>query len=83
MTATAPDTPVRLMVLEGDGIGPEIINAALAVLEATGRRLGLDIACEHFPIGFAALEQEGTTFPSRIVEAVPRFDGIILGPVSH
>jgi 3-isopropylmalate dehydrogenase len=47
------------------------------------RLMGLEVVCEAFPIGFTALAQEGTTFPGRIVDAVPRFDGIILGPVSH
>ena len=37
-------SPVRIVVMEGDGIGPEITAATLAVLRAAGRALlGLDL----------------------------------------
>jgi len=71
------------MVLDGDGIGPEIVAATVTALEAVGARCGLDFAFARFPIGFAALEREGTTFPARLVEEAKGFDGVILGPVSH
>ncbi len=83
MATTPQDPPIKLMVLEGDGIGPEITAAALDVLAVAGRRCGVNFACEYFPIGFTALTAEGTTFPGRIIDAVPQYDGIILGPVSH
>lgn len=74
---------MRLLVLPGDGIGPEITEATLAVLQAVDRRLAVGFAYEHDRIGFPALEQEGTTFPDRVREKVAHSDGVILGPVSH
>jgi len=74
---------MRLLVLPGDGIGPEITEATLAVLEAVDRRLAVGFAWEHDLIGFPALEREGTTFPDRVREKVAHSDGVILGPVSH
>lgn len=74
---------IKLLVLEGDGIGPEISKATVSVLDAIGKRLGLSFEYDYMPIGFAALEKEGTTFPKKTLEVVPDFDGIILGPVSH
>ncbi len=73
----------RLAVLEGDGIGPEIVAATLAVLSAAARGAGLSLVFDHQPIGFAALERHGTTFPDAALEAARRADGTILGPVSH
>ncbi|MDA3039560.1 MAG: isocitrate/isopropylmalate dehydrogenase family protein [Actinomycetota bacterium] len=74
---------MRLMVLEGDGIGPEIVAATLRVLAAVGERFGIDLAFEHHLIGLAALAAHGSTFPGHIIGAVANFDGIVLGPVDH
>jgi 3-isopropylmalate dehydrogenase len=79
----AGTSPIRLLVLEGDGIGPEITGATVAVLEAASRAFGfaLDLRCEA--IGFAALKSSGTTFPEAVFEAARDGDGVLLGPVSH
>jgi 3-isopropylmalate dehydrogenase len=82
MTA-APDAKLRLLVLEGDGIGPEICAATLAVLQAADARFGLGLAFEHAPIGFTALAATGTTFPAETWARAQDADGIVLGPVSH
>ncbi|MFI7609922.1 isocitrate/isopropylmalate dehydrogenase family protein [Nonomuraea terrae] len=70
---------MKVLVLPGDGIGPEIVSATLEVLDATG--LGLEV--EVADIGFAALVRHGTTLPQPVLDRVPEVDGVILGPVSH
>ncbi len=55
--------PIRLLVLPGDGIGPEISAATVAVVREAGRLLDLPFAFGEAEIGFAALEASGTTFP--------------------
>lgn len=74
---------MKILVLPGDGIGPEITAATLAVLDAAGRRYGMGLAVEHEEVGFAALAAHGTTCPSSVIEKARAADGIILGPVSH
>jgi 3-isopropylmalate dehydrogenase len=74
---------MRFTVLPGDGIGPEITEAALRVLEAASRRFELDIRLERHTIGLAALKSAGTTLPDSVLDACRAADGIILGPVSH
>jgi len=74
---------IRLLVLEGDGIGPEICAATVAVLEAAAGVFGTRFGFEHADIGFAALKRSGTTFPDAVLEAAKSADGVILGPVSH
>jgi len=76
-------SPVRLVVMEGDGIGPEITAATLDVLRAADRLMGLNLSFEAVTVGLAALASRGTTFPDDAVEAARRADGVILGPVSH
>ena len=71
------------VVLPGDGIGPEISDATVQVLEVLNRRLSLGITFETHEVGFASLEKEGTTFPEKVLDAARAADGIILGPVSH
>jgi 3-isopropylmalate dehydrogenase len=72
-----------ILVLPGDGIGPEITEATLAVLRAADRRFGLDLRFETREIGFAAYRAHGTTLPDAVLERARRADGIILGPISH
>jgi 3-isopropylmalate dehydrogenase len=74
---------MRLLVLPGDGIGPEITRATLAVLEAANRIFDLRLEYEHRDIGFAALEKHGTTLPDGVLERAREVDGILLGPISH
>jgi isocitrate/isopropylmalate dehydrogenase len=74
--------PVRLVVMEGDGIGPEITAATLVVLREADRAFGLGLSFTSVTIGLAALRAEGTTFPAAAVDAARSADGVILGPVS-
>ena len=74
---------MRLLVLAGDGIGPEITAATLAVLDAADRRFGLGLSYEKRDIGLASLKAEGTTLPDGILARAREVDGVILGPISH
>ena len=70
----------RILVLPGDGIGPEITAATLAVLRAA---VGDTIAFDQMDIGEASLAVAGSTLPQAVLDAIPAADGVILGPVSH
>ena len=73
----------RLVVMEGDGIGPEISAVTVEVLRAADRKFGLGLAFATASIGLVALRQQGTTFPQAAFEAAQSADGVVLGPVSH
>jgi isocitrate/isopropylmalate dehydrogenase len=73
----------RLVVMEGDGIGPEISAATIAVLHEADRMFALGLTFTTASVGFPALRQHGTTFPPAALEAAQAADGVILGPVSH
>src|SRR5688572_5772643 len=74
---------MKLLVLPGDGIGPEITRATLAVLQAAGRRHKLDLSFEERDIGLAALKKHGTTLPDGTLDAARAADGVILGPLDQ
>ncbi len=74
---------MNLLILEGDGIGPEISAATMRVLTRADEIFGLGLKFTSMPIGFAALEKSQTTFPQETLDAAKAADGTVLGPVSH
>jgi len=74
---------MRIVVLPGDGIGPEITAATVAVLEVVDKGCALGLEFEHQEVGFASLKSEGTTFPDRVFAACKAADAVLLGPVAH
>ncbi|HYM68031.1 MAG TPA: isocitrate/isopropylmalate family dehydrogenase [bacterium] len=74
---------MRLVVLPGDGIGPEISAATVDVLDLLNRRSSLGLTFETHEIGLARLKRDGTTLPASVLEAARQADGVVLGPVSH
>ena len=72
-----------LLVLPGDGIGPDISAATVEVVTAAAARAGCAISFSHADIGFASLKTHGTTFTDAVFAAARDADGVILGPVSH
>jgi isocitrate/isopropylmalate dehydrogenase len=73
---------MNIVVLPGDGIGPEITDASLQVLERVKQTRSLDLAFDVRHIGLASLRSAGTTLTPSVLDACRRADGIILGPVS-
>ena len=74
---------MKILVLPGDGIGPEICAATLTVLDRADTLFKLGLEWQHDEMGFITLKKEGTTLPPRVLEAAKTAAGVILGPVSH
>ncbi|RVU72216.1 isocitrate/isopropylmalate dehydrogenase family protein [Pantoea dispersa] len=74
---------MKFLVLPGDGIGPEIIESAVAVLKEIDKKHGLGIEYEYQDIGFASLEKYGTTLRPELLESARSYEGILLGTISH
>ncbi len=73
---------MRIIVLPGDGIGPEITAATIAVLHAAAARFGLELQLEEHAVGHASLEQFGATVRPGLLDIVRSADGLILGPAA-
>jgi 3-isopropylmalate dehydrogenase len=73
---------MNLLVLAGDGIGPEITAATLSVLRAASDRFALGLRIEEAPVGHAGLRALGSTIHADIVEKARKADGVVLGPTS-
>lgn len=68
---------MRVALLPGDGIGPEVVAEARRVLDA----LGLDIAYEEALVGGAAWKASGHPLPAETLEIAKRADAILFGAV--
>ena len=73
---------MQLLVLAGDGIGPEITAATRAVLKSAASRFGLDLAIEDDIVGHASLSRHGTTVRPELLYKARAADGLILGPAA-
>ena len=73
---------MHLIVLPGDGIGPEITAATSAVLHAASERFQLGLELEQHAVGHASLAQFGATVRPGLLETVRAVDGLILGPTA-
>ncbi|MGH9485610.1 MAG: isocitrate/isopropylmalate family dehydrogenase, partial [Terriglobales bacterium] len=74
-------TPLSIVCLPGDGVGPEVTAAALAVLAASGRRFGFGIATREHLIGGAALRAAKDPLPPPTRAAVVNAPAVLLGAV--
>lgn len=71
---------MKIALLPGDDIGPEISAAVRQVLEDVDRRLSLGLDIDEHTVGMAAHRQLGTTLPDSAMQACLAADGVILGP---
>ena len=71
----------RIVVLPGDGIGPEIVSEAIKVLEAAKVRFGLDLQIETLPVGGSAHDLCGKCLPDETLDACKAADAVLLGAV--
>jgi 3-isopropylmalate dehydrogenase len=70
----------RIAVLPGDGIGVEVMDACLAVLERLERRIGgFRLACERLPGGARLYRETGVAFPDASRRAAGEADAILFG----
>ncbi len=73
----------RIVALPGEGIGPEVIEAALTILQHLARLHGFSVAIATGLIGMPAFEQFGTYFPKATAQLCHGSDGVVLGAVSQ
>jgi 3-isopropylmalate dehydrogenase len=71
----------KIVVLPGDGIGPEVVAEARRVLEAVARRFRHEFLFEAALIGGSAIDQTGTALPPETVAVCQAADAVLLGAV--
>ncbi len=72
---------MKITVLAGDGIGPEIIDAALEVMQATEKKFGLSIEYDRKLMGGCAYDKYGVPLPEDTLKSAKTAAGVLLGAV--
>jgi 3-isopropylmalate dehydrogenase len=71
----------KLAILPGDGIGPEIMQVALRLLESVERKIDMHFECEWADIGGKAIDSVGTALPEATLRICEAADAILFGAV--
>jgi tartrate dehydrogenase/decarboxylase/D-malate dehydrogenase len=71
----------RIALYPGDGIGPEVTDAAVTVLTAVAKRAGFRLDFERFDWGMPHFDRHGRVAPEDFLTTLGRFDAIFLGAV--
>ncbi len=71
----------KIGLLRGDGIGPEIVDSAVRVLEAVGKKYNLSFTFTPYLIGGAAIDACGKPLPEETVKGCLESDSVLLGAV--
>ncbi len=72
---------LRIAVLAGDGIGPEISLQGVKVMKAVGEKFGHELSFEEAICGAAAIEQVGDPFPSETLSVCQKADAVLFSAV--
>jgi len=71
----------KIGVIKGDGIGPEIVDEALKVLDAVSVAQGFNLKYEEMLLGGAAIDETGVPLPEETVQGVKKVDAVLFGAI--
>ena len=71
----------KVLILPGDGIGPEVISQAVRIMEVAATAAGFDLSLEEALLGGRAIDETGSPLPSATLDAARRSDAVLLGAV--
>ncbi|MEI7788259.1 MAG: 3-isopropylmalate dehydrogenase [Chlorobiaceae bacterium] len=71
----------KIVSIPGDGIGPEVVAGAVAVMEQLSKKHGFDIEIEEHPFGGASYDLHGEMLTVGTLDACKKCDAVLLGAV--
>ncbi len=71
----------KITVLKGDGIGPEIVDECIKVLDKAGEKFGFSLDYDYQLLGGAAIDAAGVPYPKETELACKASDAVLLGAV--
>lgn len=75
------ETTNKIIVLPGDGIGPEVTDEAIAILKTVCKQHNHDINIENYPIGGAGIDRNGRPLTDETLGACKQSSAVLLGAV--
>src|SRR5438477_7476004 len=73
----------NIVVIEGDGIGPEVTRQAVKVLDATCEREGHEFQYKYCLMGADAIDKTGNPLPDETITTCLKSDAILFGAIGH
>jgi len=73
---------MKIVVLPGDGIGPETMSVTVDILKAVSNQFDLQLDLQHDMAGHESLKKHGATVTEALLEKVKHADGLMLGPMA-
>ncbi len=71
----------KIAVLAGDGIGPEVMEQAVKVLDATGKKFGFALEYQYADVGGCAIDKHGEALPPATLRAAEASQAVLFGSV--
>lgn len=73
----------RIVAIPGEGIGPEVVEASLKILQQVSKLEGFTLQVDYGWLGATAFKQLGSYFPQATVQLCDRADGIVFGAITQ
>ncbi len=71
----------KIVILPGDGIGPEVTREAVKIMECVGEKAGIDFELTEFPIGGICIDKYDLPLQQETIEVCKKSDAVFLGAV--
>jgi 3-isopropylmalate dehydrogenase len=71
----------KIGIIKGDGIGAEIVDEAIKVLDSVAAKYDFNIEYKEFLLGGAAIDETGVPLPEETINGVKRVDAVLFGAI--
>ena len=71
----------KIGIIKGDGIGPEIVDEAIKVLDAVSAKMGFNLTYNEMLLGGAAIDETGVPLPQETIQGVKQCDAVLFGAI--
>lgn len=71
----------QIAVIRGDGIGPEIVDEAMKVLDAAGRKFGFSLNYTQILLGGASIDRYGVPLTQETIDIAKKSDAVLMGSI--
>ena len=71
----------KIGIIKGDGIGPEIVEEAVKVLDAVSTKMNFEVNYEEFLLGGIAIDETGVPLPDETIKGVQKCDAVLFGAI--
>jgi len=71
----------KIGIIKGDGIGPEIVNEGMKVLDALSANMGFHIEYHEMLLGGSAIDETGVPLPDETIQGVKKCDAVLFGAI--